>query len=181
MAEGGKSWLQTPPVFEKIVSLSKYPEFVVDTSVVFYLRRVGLLQGFIKNYKLFVPYIVVEEALRKDCGDRNYFKKFFSEDAEVIRLGDHFLHGEDAVLWVAEKRELPAIIDDKKAIKKAFRRSIIFTSSPMVPILLFLKGAISEGDMNDKIEEILNMGYYGKNVRNYMQKVTNIVRRESRR
>ena len=176
MGRGGKSRLQAPPLPEEIEEIASSKEFVVDTSVLFYLQRVGLLTRFVEEYRVVIPESVRVESLRKDCGgDARIIAGLIDNGKIRVEKEYDFFPGEEAVLKLAIDRDLPVITDDGEMVDRLIAMKRKFTSSPMIPVMLYLKGNISFEVMKAKVEEILSIGYYGRNVKDFMGKVIKII------
>ena len=162
---------------EEIKEIANQRYFVVDTSVLFYLQRVGLLRLFVETYKVVIPNSVVKEIVAGDCkGDREEIQSYIEVGKiEIVTLQmPESKKGEDDVIKIAIEKKINPIFDDKRAVIWAVRNGVKFTSSPMIPVMLYLRGKIDYATSAKKVEEILNLGYYGKDVKNFMKMVINL-------
>ncbi len=162
---------------EEIEEIANQKSFVVDTSVLFYLQRIGLLKPFVETYRVIIPNSVGKEVIAGECkGDREEIQSYIEAGRiEVVNLQvPEPRKGEDDVIKIAIEKEIMPIFDDKRAIIWVIRNGVKFTSSPMIPVMLYLRGRIDFVTSAKKVEEILNLGYYGRDVKNFMKMVINL-------
>ncbi len=164
-------------MFEEIEKIAFQQGFVVDTTVLFYLQRVGLLELFVDEYGVVIPESVRMESIRKDCdGDSGVVSSLVERGAIEVNGNYTQFPGEEAVFRLAEDKGMVPITDDGAMIGKLVKLARTFTSSPMIPVMLFMKERLSEKEMEEKVKEILDIGFYGEDVKKYMDKVVKLVK-----
>ncbi|GEM_PF-6620812 len=161
---------------EKIEKIASSKILVVDTSVLFYLTRAGLIEKVLECWHVVIPESVKVESLRKGCKESVVLKKLIEEGKIEVRKDFCSFPAEDDVVRIAVGEGIPMIVDDGRIVKEAFKREILFTSSPMIPVLLFLKDKLDFEETVEKVNEILERGYFGENVKNFMKEVLNFYR-----
>ncbi len=161
---------------EEIKKIAAEPSFVIDTTVLFYLQRVGLLDMFVSEFEVIIPGSVKYESLRKDCkGDSRKIAQLIRKGQIKVAENLNLFPGEKAVFKLAEEMGLPIITDDGELVSKLISLEREFTSSPMVPVMLYIRNKLSLDLTRDKVDEILSIGYFGDDVKLYMKRVIELI------
>ena len=157
---------------------------VSNTSTLVLLAKIDILEKFLDvSPKISIPIQVKEEySFEKD----SYYAKFIDKmiekkKIEVYNVDNKMLYeilrsfkldiGEAATYYLYKKGSYKAILtDDKELIKLCKLEKIPFLCALVILIDLYKKKLLSKKDMNEKLENLVLIGRYSRNIVDYFIK-----------
>lgn len=139
----------------------------IDASSIIYMLKVGIL-GYVSAEMV----LFASEGIEREVG----WPRLPLQKVSV----PHELSNDESVIYIAEKKEIPLLSEDREVLGEARERGIPFYNTLMILNYLLLKGRVSSIEYDEYLSRLKEISRYSQEILDYGDAVRKLVEHQIR-